>query len=308
LTAPGEVRAAAGGSEAPAAEVLEFYRTHGPITDPRGRAHLLDGLPADTASLRTIVQGLLLHEIAGKRVYGLEDGEEVSADDSRFMADLLATIVRTHDAPLTVAREPALRILTDCRNPPLLLVTMLRHLGVPARKRTGFARYIPAAMPMGMPHDVTEYWDEARRRWVLVDPGIDSVVIDRQRAYLTKRGEGWRGEYDVLDVDRGLFVFGPDLWLGLRSGSIPMGQLSVSGADQNRAGQVLLEDLDCLNKTELHGHDLEAERTADEEAEMLDGLAAVAARVDERFDEMRSAFDASEWGRVAHARVAELCR
>lgn len=284
--------------------VLAYYRAHGPISDPGELAHLLDGLPTDVASLMAVVRGLTLHEQAGRRVYGLTDVTEVSQDDSRFMADLLATIQRIDGAPLTVPRDPAIRIIGDCRNPPLLLVTMLRQRGVPARKRTGFARYIPGAAPMGMPHDVTEYWDDARRCWVLVDPGLDEEVLARRRGYFAEKGEAWRGQVDVLDVDRTLFVAGPEIWLGLRSGRIAPGQLSVSGADLSRAAQVLLEDLDSLNKTELHGHDLDIVETVEESPEFLDRMAELSARVDERFQEMRRWFDDSPWGRTAHERLA----
>jgi Transglutaminase-like superfamily len=288
--------------------VLDFYREHGPITDPGERARLLDGLPADVHSLMAVVGGLMLHELAGRRIYGLDRIEEVSPDASRFMADLLATIHALDPAPLAVPREPAARVYTDCRNPPLLLVTMLRQQGVPARKRTGYARYIAAAAPMGMPHDLTEYWDEERDRWVLVDPGLDERVAARWRAYHAKRGEAWRGELDVRDVDRGLFLTGPEVWLGYRSGRIATGQLSVAGADLHRAAQVLLEDLDSLNKTELHGHDLDVDRTADEAPGFLDRMAELTATVDERFDEMRRRFDASPWGRTARERLAAFAR
>lgn len=287
-------------------DVLAFYREHGAITDPRDRAHLLDGLPADVASLVAVVKGLTLHEQAGRRLYGLADVLEVSADDSRFMADLLAAILRIDGSPLTAVREPARRISGDCRNPPLLLVMMLRQRGVAARKRTGYARFIPSAVPMGMPHDLTEYWDEARGRWVLVDPGVDDQVAERRRTWFAQRGEAWRGDCDVLDVDRGLFVLGPDIWQGFRAGTIRPEQLSVYGDHLSRAAQVMLEDLDSLNKTELHGHDLDFDRAVREWPAFMDAAAELSGAVDERFEEMRRCFDLSEWGRIAHDRLAEF--
>lgn len=288
--------------------MLAFYREHGPISHPREQAHLLEGLPSDLASMVAVIKGLTLHEQAGRRIYGLSEVEEVSADGSRFMADLLATIHAIDGEPLTVPREPAGRISSDCRNPPLLLVTMLRQHGVPARKRTGYARYIPSPVPRGMPHDVTECWDEARQRWVLVDPGLDDLVAARRRDYFAERGEAWRGEFDVLDVDRNLFLMAPEIWLGFRSGRIAPGELSVAGADLDRAAQVLLEDIDSLNKTELHGHDLDIDRAMEETPEFLDRMAELTARVDERFDEMRRQFEDSDWGRTVRERLAAFAR
>jgi Transglutaminase-like superfamily len=286
--------------------VPAFYREHGPITDPREHAPLLEALPSDVASLVAVVKGVTLHEQAGRRLYGLTEVKEVSADESRFMADLLATILRIDGAPLAAVREPALRISGDCRNPPLLLVMMLRHRGVAARKRTGYARFIPSAVPMGMPHDLTEYWDEARRRWVLVDPGVDDQVAERRRAWFAQRREAWKGDCDVLDVNRDLFVLGPDVWRGFRAGSIRPEQLSVYGDHLSRAAQVMLEDLDSLNKAELHGHDLDFDRAVEEWPDFMDQAAELSGAVDERFDEMRRCFDESAWGRIAHERLAEF--
>lgn len=285
--------------------VLAFYRDHSPITDPGDQAHLLDGLPSDIASLVEVVKGLTLHEQAGRRLYGIEV-REVPPDDCRFMADLLATIMGIDGAPLPVAREPALRISSDCRNAPLLLVTMLRHQGVAARKRTGYSRFIPSAAPLGVPHDLTEYWDTARARWVLVDPGVEDQVAERRRAWYAQRGEEWRGECDVLDVDRKLFVLGPEIWSGLRAGRILPEQISVYGGHVSRAAQVMLEDLDSLNKTEVHGHDLDFEHAGERWPEFLDRAAELSAVVDQRFEEMRRCFDESEWGRTARARLAEF--
>jgi hypothetical protein len=292
----------------PPEHVLDFYRRHGPISDPGEMVRLLKGLPADLGSLAAVVRGLTLHERAGRQMYGLAEVEEISPERSRFMADLLAAIEGIDAAPLTVPREPAARVSGDCRNPPLLLVTLLRHHGVPARKRTGYARYIPSPVPMGMPHDVTECWDEARGRWVLVDPGHDDLIAARRRDWFRERGEGWRGEYDVLDVDRGLFVLASEIWLGFRSGRFQPGQLSVAGQDLDRAAQVLLEDIDSLNKTELHGHDLDVNGAVRESRQFLDRMAELAASVDERFDEMRRAFDESPWGRTARERLAAFAR
>jgi hypothetical protein len=283
---------------------LAFYRTQSPITDPGGHAHLLDGLPSDIPSLVAVVKGLTLHEVAA-RLYGVPQEDGLPEDRARFVADVLVAIQEIDAAPLTIRREHAGRVVSGCRTPPLLLVAMLRHQGVPARKRTGVARYLGRGA-YGTVHDVTEYWDGRRDRWVLVDPGIDDELAQRWRAYFAGNGQPWRGEYDVLDLGRETFIVGPQLWRSCRTGQIDPRELHRKEGSLPFAGLALLEDLNSLNKVELMSHDLDFDRTANGPLELLDGMAELAAGIDERFVETRRRFDESPWGRAAAERLAAL--
>jgi transglutaminase-like putative cysteine protease len=69
---------------------------------------------------------------------------------------MLRHIVDRSSAPLTTEREPSRRLQSNCRTSAVLVVAMLRHQGVPARKRTGFARYINYIQ------EIAEYWDAER--------------------------------------------------------------------------------------------------------------------------------------------------
>lgn len=286
---------------------LDYYRTHSPVTDPRRRAHLLDGLPAGVGALVAIVKGVTLHEVPA-RVHGVwQEGGGPGADRTRFVADLLAAIQAIDDAPLAVPRGYAERVVSGCRTPPLLLVAMLRHQGVPARKRTGIARYL-GRNAHGAVHDVAEYWDERRGRWVLVDPGTDDFLTDRWRAYYAGSDQSWRSEYDVLDLSRDMFITGPNLWQRCRCGLIDARELHKREGGLPFAGLALLEDLNALNKVELMTHDLAFDAAANGPLEFLDAMAEAAAGVDERFVEARRCFDDSQWGRAATARLAALSR
>ncbi|MFJ6393863.1 transglutaminase-like domain-containing protein [Streptomyces sp. NPDC091972] len=80
---------------------------------------------------------------------------------------VLRIVVDRNDAPLTVRREPGDRFVGTCRDFALLHVSLLRHAGVPARLRSGFADYFGPAGFHG-DHVVTEYRDEGRG-WLLAD-------------------------------------------------------------------------------------------------------------------------------------------
>ena len=45
----------------PSSELLKYYATPGPFTDPAGQAHLFDGLPSEIGELCRVVQNNLLH-------------------------------------------------------------------------------------------------------------------------------------------------------------------------------------------------------------------------------------------------------
>jgi hypothetical protein len=171
----------------------------------------------------------------------------------RFVADMLAHVAERDGRPLTVAREPAERLRGNCRKGAVLLVALLRHQGVPARKRAGFARYIAAGK--AIIHEVAEAWDAARERWVLVDA---DVPVDRQRAYLVAHGLNPPADYgDVGLRAADGFVTGGEAWRRCRSGASDPREFEGAGRGAGMAGvrQALLQDLDGLNRVELSSHD-----------------------------------------------------
>ncbi|GIF74937.1 hypothetical protein Asi02nite_44550 [Asanoa siamensis] len=87
----------------------------------------------------------------------------------RWIDRLLATDQSRHAAPLDRPRAADARVGGCCRDFSLLAVAALRHRGVPARVRIGFADYF---FVPGWHHDhvVADYWDGDR--WVLADPQI----------------------------------------------------------------------------------------------------------------------------------------
>jgi hypothetical protein len=85
----------------------------------------------------------------------------------RHTARLLETVLRLDPAPLSVARPVERRAVVDCRHFAVVLCAALRHRGVPARSRCGFATYLEEGVAVD--HWACEVWDAARGRWVLED-------------------------------------------------------------------------------------------------------------------------------------------
>jgi hypothetical protein len=119
----------------------------------------------------------------------------------------LRSIVALQDSPLAEARPAALRSVGCCRDFALLLVSILRHKGIPARVRTGIALYLDPNRPED--HYVTEFWNAAARRWQMADPQIDDV--QRKAMRLT---------VDTTDLAPGSFLTGWQLLDAMRSGTL----------------------------------------------------------------------------------------
>ena len=157
---------------------LEYYTNQSPITDPREYAHLFEGLPVEIPALCQIVQGTILHILWAER-YGvkLSEGQKLEIG-LRHVPRMLARLQEIDNRPLTLTREPEKRLIGHCRQFSVLLCAILRHRGVPARARCGFATYFdPGKYEY---HWVCEYWKADEQRWVMVDPQLD----DFQREYL----------------------------------------------------------------------------------------------------------------------------
>jgi hypothetical protein len=107
------------------------------------------------------------------------------------------------------------RLPVNCRHFTVLMVTMLRAQGTPARARCGFGGYFTDGFFED--HWVCEYWHPGQKRWILVDAQIDG----------TQRG--WFPiDFDVTDVPRDRFLIGGDAWARCRSGAADPGKFGLS--------------------------------------------------------------------------------
>jgi hypothetical protein len=224
-----------------AEDLLAFYASHGRMTDPGEASALLDPLPSDVAALSRIIQGLGIYDVVAQDFYGFKPaGDRLSDIHLRPIAKRLARIVELDDRSLDIAREPERRVLQRCNSFALLLVTMLRAKGVPARSRCGFAAYFNP--PNFEDHWVCEYWDAQEGGWRLADAQIDEVW---------RRRLGIR--FDTLDLPRAEFLTASDAWRRCRSGEADE-RFGISFAGLRGLWFVagsLVRDVAALNKMEM---------------------------------------------------------
>ncbi len=150
-----------------AGSALAYYAAHDVLTDPGSYAGRLGELPASLPELHAALNGLLIHVWKVRADYPhlfVPVGREVFV---RHTARLLETVLRLDPSPLSVPRPVERRAVVDCRHFAVVLCAALRHRGVPARARCGFATYLEVGVAVD--HWVCEVWDNAQRRWVLED-------------------------------------------------------------------------------------------------------------------------------------------
>ena len=110
-----------------------------PYSDPASWASLFDEVEPTIEAVSGMSRNVVAH-------YRAQESElpESSRDDIglRWIDAILQTDQARHPVGLTVERALGERVQGCCRDHSLLAVAALRHHGVPARSRVGFARYL----------------------------------------------------------------------------------------------------------------------------------------------------------------------
>lgn len=194
---------------------LDGFRAPGPLTDLGPHAERLREVPAQVPQLVAVVQGLLLHR-AWAQAYGVSTGPERLRDEGlRGAAAMLDRVLALDPRPLTEARPPADRMIANCRHFAVLLTALLRHQGVPARARCGFAAYFENGRFVD--HWVCEYWHEERECWLLADAQLDE---------LQRRATGVA--FNPLDVPRDRFFVAGEAWRRCRDGDADPSRFGIA--------------------------------------------------------------------------------
>jgi hypothetical protein len=261
---------------------LDTYRTPVAMSDAGRQARLFDGLPHDVGGLAQVVQGLMVHEHIAP-AYGLTLSPEQHAQAHlRSVEKILEAIAAQDRKPLPVARPAGERVVGVCRHFTLLHVAMLRAQGVAARARCGFGAYFVERMFID--HWVTEYWNEAQKRWVLVDAQLDG----RQRE-LFKIG------FDPLDVPRDQFLVAGRAWKLCRAGKADPDSFAILDMHGRWliAGNVI-RDVAALNNHEMLPWDVWGAMTrndAELDLPLIDRLAELSHAPDEHPAELQAAYE-----------------
>lgn len=162
-------------------------------------------------------------------------GHRLAESQIRPAAELVNRLLSLNPQSLNTAREPGQRVVGTCRHFAVLSCALLRHRGIAARVRCGFATYFQPGR--GLDHWITEYRNDSQQRWVRIDTEIlGQQVIEHPE-----------------DLRPGQFLTGGEAWLAFRRGTIDATKFGVYGTENWGPSEIrgnAVRDLVALNKIE----------------------------------------------------------
>jgi formylglycine-generating enzyme len=178
--------------------VLNFYRQYSSFTDPGEYAYLYKNLPDSLPELCSLIKSQSVHPFAELPQYRDRIPEE-RWNEWLTMYPTVQSILKglqSYDSRGFVKdRKVENRLILSCRENAILLASILKYRGIPARVRAGHAAYLEAGLHLS--HAICEVWNERKKRWMLVDPSTGMVDFRREE-----------------------FDFSNDVWLKLRKGEL----------------------------------------------------------------------------------------
>lgn len=197
-------------------EILEFYKQTSCFTDLGYYKEFARKMPDDIDELCILQRMQIIHPVAFRDkdirnkkesfwgdmtkvpVTRLEYEDHIFPTAQSILAELLRK-----NPNYNTKREAKDKVHITCRGQAILLASILKAKGIPARARSGYAEYIHYD-GIYYDHWITEYYDEKENRWKLVD--ADEHCPDHDMGF------------DINDIPYDRFLFGADAWLGIRNG------------------------------------------------------------------------------------------
>lgn len=272
-------------------QMLNYYRSHSLWTNPGEQKTMFDGIPDDIPSIVKSVQGVLIH---GGLVwlYRLEPSEEQNNGFLiRRIEELLRRVKILDNSSLTVQRPNEKRLVVNCRQFAVLTCSILRHKGIPARARAGYALYTWGREKYEN-HWICEYWNKDKQKWIQVDAQID----DRQREFM-------HINFNTLNMPEGKFVNAGEGWKRYRDGKANLKDFGLGGKDGwNGIGwDMVMQNVTCdamaLNKKELLPWDVnpywqkKREEMSELDMETIEKTALLCRQVNNSWTEMREFYE-----------------
>ena len=199
-------------------EILEFYKQTSQFTDLGYYKEFAKNLPNDIDELCILQRMQIIHPVAyndknirSKSKCFWRDMTKVPIMRLDYEEDyfptaqsMIAELLRKNPN-YNINREAKDKIHITCRGQAILLASILKAKGIPARARSGFAPYIKYD-GISYDHWITEYYDEKEKIWKLVD--ADEHCPDHEMGF------------DLNNIPYDRFIFGANAYLGLRENSI----------------------------------------------------------------------------------------
>ena len=176
--------------------------THTMWSDPGAHAPLLAALSDHPATIADRLEQFVIHHDIARN---LKFGVPAAAENDRGLrqtSQLLSTAITRDPRPLTEHRAIHNYLYVTCRDFAMLAVATLRHHGIPARLRVGFASYFNSGL--WLDHLVCEH--QSTGTWSILDAQLGPLA----RA-------GFRIGFDIADVPASAWRPAAHIWQEVRA-------------------------------------------------------------------------------------------
>ncbi len=205
-------------------------------------------------------------------------------------AAMFAELYRRDQRGLVHDRKPEDKLVLTCRFVHVMVASILKSKGIPARVRSGNAPYFDMGEvgKVSADHWIAQYWHAKESRWVTID--VDgSLSLD--------------ADFDPYDMPEGVFDFPADAWLAIRAGTDDpqrfWNALPIRGTIVILWS--LFYDFHCIMNNEcIYPHHPHCalpevfEKLTSTELEQIDHLAQLMQKPDDNFDELKHIWETNK--------------
>ncbi len=231
---------------------IHYFQSHGLITDPGEHIDLFKDLPKDIHCLVELIGQFTLHY---QHIQKSSDQDAILRMNEIYIRSMQDRLKKMKDLGITDFKKNDFfykKTVCSCRDLAVILCSMLRHLGVAARVRYGFAQYLDSDPNFFFDHMIVEYWNsstEKTKKWQLTERYLSEEIKHQ-----------FHIEFNPYDVPREKFITASQAWIGYRAGTLNP-EVFGTGYLRRRAGawyirNKLIQDLAALNKMEMQPSDI----------------------------------------------------
>jgi formylglycine-generating enzyme len=161
--------------------LLDFYRQYSSFTDPGEYKYLYENLPDSLSELCSLIRSQFINYGWELDMYRDQIPKERWNESLKYptVKSALEGLLSYDSSGLVKDRKVEDRLVLTCRDNAILLASILKYRGIPARVRYGHATYLIPDFHTS--HVICEVWNENDNRWMLVDPSTDMIDFSREK-------------------------------------------------------------------------------------------------------------------------------
>ncbi|MCI8346384.1 MAG: hypothetical protein HFJ12_00360 [Bacilli bacterium] len=292
-------------------EILDFYLKTSVYTNYYPFEEYYKSLPDDMGTLTNLLHHQVIHrselirsylnspskydsEIELKKIKEEFPWYRNRCDDDILLTApaITAELFRQDPRGFVIGREIKDKVVITCRYVSVLLTSILKAKGIPARCRSGYADYfLKKRDHIYYDHWIVQYYNGYEKRWVNVDSDND-----------------YKTDFDQCDIPNNEFKWIAQVWLDVREGK-DNHENYIHGRHLNgldHLAYALFFDFHALMNDEISylffptmiDEKKEFFNLSEENLQKLDELARLMLDPDKNFDELRYLFRNDKWLRV----------